>query len=162
MDTSVWGPHVWRAIHLIALASPSGPDMTAQHAGAYRRFFVDMGSVLPCAVCSTNYARHLTESSFESALDSAITEQQRVPGSDALFAWTVALHNEVNRSLGKPRSDWKVDEARVALYRDAHECRRVCRGWGGPRLFVVVVVSTLAALLVAAILVAVFVLRGRG
>lgn len=77
---------------MIALGYPVRPD--AQDVKAYRSFFVALGPVLPCQSCSSNYQAHMLElkEELEEALDK---------GGRALFDWTVALHNIVNREHGK-------------------------------------------------------------
>jgi hypothetical protein len=59
-------------------------------------FFTSLGTVLPCLSCSTNYQRHLRELPMEPALKK---------GGNALFEWTVQLHNLTNAESGKdPRT----------------------------------------------------------
>lgn len=90
-DPDVWGPPTWRAVHHIALGYPerAGPA----EAAAYRAFFAALGPVLPCGTCADNYRRHVEH-------ELPLTERA-LAGRDALFAWTVALHNLVNRETGK-------------------------------------------------------------
>ena len=90
-DPDAWGPHTWRAIHHIALGYPERPG--AVEAAAYRAFFRALGPVLPCGTCAENFQRHL-------AREVPLTDAA-LAGRDALFAWTVALHNVVNRETGK-------------------------------------------------------------
>jgi len=99
MQPSVWGPHVWRTIHYIALGYPDNADSMA-----YKEFFLNLWKVIPCLKCSINYKRHL---------DELPPIDQYLGSKDDLFKWTVALHNIVNMELGKPQMD--VDTAR-ALY----------------------------------------------
>jgi hypothetical protein len=106
---AVWGPHLWRALHLIALGYPQRP--TVHDRAAYRAFFEQLDRVIPCGTCAANYRRHLVELPLEpSAL-------QGGPG-DTLFAWTVRLHNLVNAELGSANgSDWTPERAKSALAR---------------------------------------------
>jgi hypothetical protein len=90
MDPKQWGPDVWRAVHLIALGYPERPS--EDHQGAYRAFFATLGPVLPCQTCSVHYAENLRRL----PLDDAIRR-----GGNALFDWSVELHNVVNRAHGK-------------------------------------------------------------
>lgn len=99
MTPDVWGRFLWYSIHFIALDYPSDP--TPDQAAAYRAFFETLGRVLPCYKCSKNYERHLKEM--------PLTPQDLL-SKDALFAWTVALHNIVNKETGK--SEMSVAEAR--------------------------------------------------
>jgi hypothetical protein len=112
---SVWGPSVWRAIHFIALGFPDENDVTPMQREAYKMFFQNLDAVLPCASCAENYREHLKHDvppvPVQSPPDGSATR-------DALFAWTVMLHNTVSKSLGKTR-EWTVRDAYAALVGEA-------------------------------------------
>lgn len=91
LQPAYWGPHVWAAIHLICLGAPD--KFSSGDAAAYRVFFENIPNILPCEVCKN----HLIENMKQVPMDQALSS-----GRDALFAWSVKLHNEVNRMLGKP------------------------------------------------------------
>lgn len=90
MSPDHWGPYVWASIHLICLGAPETIDTSQQQ--AYRTFFSQLPYVIPCATC----ARHLQENLVHVPIDEALT------GREALFAWSVKLHNLVNTQLKKP------------------------------------------------------------
>lgn len=90
MYPDVWGQHLWRSLHFIALGYPAQP--TADDIAQYRQFFVGLANVIPCSKCADNYKRHLKEL----PIDDFLTD------NDKLFAWTVEIHNIVNHELGKP------------------------------------------------------------
>jgi hypothetical protein len=103
----VWGPSLWRAIHLVALGFPADAEATPEQRQAYRAFFENLHYVIPCNTCAVNYQTHLKHDMPRIPLD-------RVPGVETqprLFAWTVELHNVVNRSLGKPDDKWTPQRA---------------------------------------------------
>ncbi len=102
MNPRIWGPDVWRAMHHLALGYPVRP--TDQDKADYRAFFLALGAVLPCAACAVNYQRHLRELPIDPALDR---------GGRALFEWTVAMHNLVNKASGK--KERTPDEVRIHL-----------------------------------------------
>ena len=112
MSPEIWGRHLWFAIHFIALDYPDSP--TAEHVEQYKLFFENLGAVIPCYKCSQNYQRHLQEMPLTMAA---------LANKDALFAWTVALHNIVNKETGKP--EWKIDEAKK-FYMDPEFNTKVC------------------------------------
>ena len=93
-DPNVWGPHVWAAVHLIALGAPTSFDSSTQ--AGYRNFFANLPYVLPCKSCQEHLLDIMTQKGAMS-LDNAF-----VSGRDSLFLWTVNIHNSVNRRLGKP------------------------------------------------------------
>jgi hypothetical protein len=108
--TDVWGPALWRAIHFIALGYPSVP--TEADAVSYRAFFESLDKVIPCAVCASNYRRHMDEI----PIDGYLLGVGRGSGGKTLFEWTVELHNVVDRELGKAGPDWTPARAKEALF----------------------------------------------
>lgn len=63
-------------------------------------FYNNLVTLLPCKTCAEHYAGELVREPVEGNLKDA---------SD-LFAWTVRVHNSVNRRLGKPQ--WSIQKAR--------------------------------------------------
>lgn len=103
IEPSVWGPHVWGAIHLICLGAPE--MMGEAEAAHYRAFFQHLGGVLPCAKCREHYAEHMR--THGAGLDTALFQ-----GGDALFRWSVDLHNAVSASVGKAAMPYEAARAR--------------------------------------------------
>lgn len=100
-EPEIWGPHVWAAIHLIAMGAPESFNSSTQ--GGYRNFFGNLPYVLPCIKCQ----EHLLKAMEELPLDMAF-----VSGRKSLFKWTVDLHNAVNARLGKPLVSYEDAERR--------------------------------------------------
>lgn len=90
MLPDIWGKHLWFSIHFIAQDYPKTP--THDEMITYKEFFENLWKVIPCYKCGVNYKRHLQELPIDDNLGSR----------EDLFAWTVELHNIVNRELGKP------------------------------------------------------------
>lgn len=97
MGTKAWGPHMWYTLHYVALGYPSKP--TDAEKKGYGRFFNSLTFAIPCKICAQHYKDKLNQVPIERYLES----------SKSLFAWTVHLHNEVNKSTGKPI--WSVKKA---------------------------------------------------
>lgn len=91
MTPEIWGRYMWYSIHFVALEYPEAP--TPQQKKDYQNFFVNLWKVLPCYTCSQNYKRHLSEQPLT---------DEHLQSKDTLFAWTVYLHNVVNKENGKP------------------------------------------------------------
>ena len=105
-------------MHTVALGYPAESPSEMQKA-AYRSFFVSLGSVLPCETCARGYSGMLAGGAL-AALDRALDA-----GSDALFAWTVDVHNSVGLKSPKasssaegPPGRWSVERARRAILGD--------------------------------------------
>jgi hypothetical protein len=86
----VWGPFFWHTIHIVAIGYPTNPSYA--HKRAAKEFFEGLQFLLPCEVCRQHYRQHLQKMPITPHLDRR----------EDLFRWTVELHNEVNRALGKP------------------------------------------------------------
>jgi hypothetical protein len=89
IDPELFGPYLWGTMHFIALGAPAQFDEGLKT--VYRSFYSQIPSIIPCASCG----QHLTETMNALPIESSLT------GSEALFSWTVDLHNAVNARLGK-------------------------------------------------------------
>ena len=87
---SVWGPIFWHTIHVTALSYPSEPTYAQKRAA--KEFYESLAQLIPCPVCREHYQTHLQKMPISPHLDRR----------EDLFRWTVDLHNEVNKMLGKP------------------------------------------------------------
>lgn len=83
---------MWRAIHVVALGLPHEADRATKD--AYVAFYESLKTVIPCIQCSQGYTR------IVAALKPSIAEAVDA-GPDALFAWTVDVHNKVAEKLGQ-------------------------------------------------------------
>lgn len=109
MLPDIWGKHLWYSIHFIALDYPEQPSTNDRE--NYRTFFENLWKVIPCYKCSRNYQDHLRHLPLVSDRGDYLASR------DTLFAWTVELHNMVNRMLGKP--EMGLDNARL-MYSPSH------------------------------------------
>jgi Erv1 / Alr family len=89
LPPTVWGPFFWHTIHITALGYPNDPNYTQKRSA--KEFFEALGNLIPCPVCRNHYAVHIQKFPISPHLDKRVD----------LFRWTVQLHNEVNKSLGK-------------------------------------------------------------
>lgn len=90
MNKSDWGPPIWRSIHYVSLGYPVNP--TQMDRRNFKEYFNNISLILPCDQCKKHYTEYLKSMPIDKALGSR----------EALFKWTVDLHNKVNISLGKP------------------------------------------------------------
>lgn len=87
---TVWGPIFWHTIHVVALSYPSNPNYAQKRAA--KEFYESMAELIPCPMCREHYKKHLQKLPLGPHLDRR----------QDLFRWTVEVHNEVNKLLGKP------------------------------------------------------------
>lgn len=109
MNPNVWGKYQWTSIHFIALGYPShSPPENVKD--TYRRYFTEiLPEILPCMTCREHLKKTLNEQHP--------LMPKHLEGRDALFEWTVSLHNVVNTRLGKAQIT--LEEARnIYLYED--------------------------------------------
>lgn len=95
MHPNVWGRHFWFTIHFAALGYPEEPG--AEDRRHYKDFYENLHHILPCGKCAMHYRQHLAKHPID------------VSSRQALFAWTVTIHNAVNAKGGKPI--WTLDRA---------------------------------------------------
>lgn len=97
---TVWGPHMWFMFHIVAATYPAAP--TAADKANYAAFYKSLRYVLPCGGCQQGYATII-------ASDPTKLGPRTFSTRDALFKWTVDVHNRVNAKLGKPvHADWQA------------------------------------------------------
>ena len=106
--TSMWGPPLWHSLHAITMGYPEKindpeTDYTAQE---YKRFFHNLGPVLPCHWCKKNFAKNLKEIPIEQYLGSR---------KDLVY-WLYLIHNKVNEELKKPKTSWPTFKQVYDMY----------------------------------------------
>jgi hypothetical protein len=84
-----WGVHGWKFIHHIALGYPNKP--TNNDKNNYKSFFLLLGNVLPCHICSDHYNEHLL---IHPLNDKVLSTKIN------FINWTIDMHNEVNKKNG--------------------------------------------------------------
>ena len=110
MKPNVWGKHIWYMIHSIAMDYPEQP--TSEDKRDFQVFFENLHTVIPCYKCSVNYIKHLHELPINS---------EALKSNEALFKWTVDLHNIVNRDLGKQVWSYRKARARYIEFKEIKE-----------------------------------------
>ena len=89
MEPTVWGPKLWFIMHTFALNYSTNP--TDGEKAAMAEFFNNLKYTIPCNKCRIHYTEHLSKNPVENHLGNR----------DALFKFTVDIHNEVNKTIGK-------------------------------------------------------------
>lgn len=135
IEPKLWGPCLWKSIHLIALGYPKEP--TIDNVQAYKQFYQDFYKVIPCDKCSVNYRKHLEELPID----------RRLTSRDDLFRWTVELHNIVNKSLGKDHT-WTPNKAKAKLFKSTP----VVEGYASNNTSMYWITSIIFAIIVLAVL----------
>lgn len=105
IDKNNWGIHLWHSIHFVSLGFPKEPSNADKT--NYKNFYENLPNVIPCQECSEHLKENLNKLPIDNYLDSP----------KKLFEWTVLLHNEVNKLLGK--REWSIEKA-YNYYNDPH------------------------------------------
>lgn len=90
MDPSVWGKHGWIFLHSVTMAYPDFPSENDKQ--NYKNFFNLLTVVLPCSVCREHLKQYINETPIEKYLSC----------KKKLVEWLIYIHNQTNKSLGKP------------------------------------------------------------
>jgi len=91
VPTTVWGPHIWAALHYVTLGYPSKP--TKEDKQKYKTFFELIKDVLPCSICANHYKENYQSNPLT---DEILSDREK------LIKWLIDFHNEVNIQRGKP------------------------------------------------------------
>ena len=89
MGPEVWGPMMWRVIHIWSLSYPLNPSDADRVAAA--NYFNNLPHLIPCPKCGSDFAAILLMYPVENALDSRAD----------LVEWSWKIHNIVNQKIGK-------------------------------------------------------------
>lgn len=90
LGPNIWGPHLWKALHMITMGYPNEPS--EEDKKNYKSFFENLYLVIPCSICATNYKKHLIEIPLS---DDALKSKE------SLAKWVIDIHNLVNKETGK-------------------------------------------------------------
>ena len=96
-----WGPFLWGFIHTISVIDNSksfGNNTYEKTQQMIERLHL-IQNLFPCSLCKGKYVEHLEKLSN-------LNKHKEM----ALFYWSVDLHNDVNRKLGK--REWSYEEAK--------------------------------------------------
>jgi hypothetical protein len=105
MEPQVWGKHGWFFLHSITMGYPEHP--TNMDRDKYRNFFYNIGSVLPCNKCQSNFRKHMAQIPIEPALIN----------NSKLVEWLINIHNLTNRDTGKKELSY---EEVIKIYTQAY------------------------------------------
>jgi hypothetical protein len=103
VDPKIWGPQVWSTIHNAALSADA-----SNRYDDFEVFIRGLSTLLPCEICREDFLIYLKKNAVTSPC----------------FDWSVALHNHVNKKLGK--NEVSVETARSSFSFDlcTHECTK--------------------------------------
>jgi FAD-linked sulfhydryl oxidase len=88
MDPNIWGTHAWLFLHTITLNYPDKP--TKFDMDNYKKFFENLGEVIPCEVCKAHYKKNIKMNPIQ------------LESKESLAKWLHHIHNLVNVKNHKP------------------------------------------------------------
>ena len=92
LSPNEWGNNCWRFLHASSFAWPEKPSVDQRESA--KCFYENLGNMLPCPRCRKHYKAHIRKN------------PPKVRSREELSMWLVDLHNEVNRSQGRPEIDY--------------------------------------------------------
>ena len=90
INPKLWGDHGWKFMHYITMSYPDKPEWDDRE--KFRKFFLNIGDVLPCEKCRVNYKKNLQKFPISENLNN----------KEDLIRWLINVHNEVNIETGAP------------------------------------------------------------
>ena len=105
LDTSEWGPSLWKALHVASYCSNAGANMQW-----WGTLLNELQVGIPCPDCRAHYSAWYRSHPLRSA--SLIPIRKIV----SVGQWVHDLHNDVNRRTGKPT--WSYGDSLRANGRD--------------------------------------------
>ena len=87
--TEYWGPNLWHLMHTVSYNTNANFSNVERQMLSY--FYRNIGNMIPCIFCKTNYKQHLFEYPIDNYLENKST----------LSDWVVKIHNIVNKSTNK-------------------------------------------------------------
>lgn len=114
---AVWGPHLWRVLHIISLNYPLQPTRDQQQ--AYYNLFKSLCVVIPCAKCRREFCKMVMTNTLKLERSLFTQRPSDAPGTarKRLAAYVVAMHSKVNERLGhtqkKTGREWVQYYARM-------------------------------------------------
>jgi hypothetical protein len=100
-DPRVFGPPVWRALHVLAAGYPKRPSPKTRK--SCRLFLRHLAVLLPCSSCGSHF------SGFIEGADLGAASQSR----RALVQLLVEAHNEVSKHTHPTRAPFTLEDAKV-------------------------------------------------
>jgi hypothetical protein len=87
MNPEVWGPCLWKFLHINSLNYPNNPTHMEQM--YHLNFFISLGNIIPCDKCKYHYNEYINQ------IPPNLTNRNN------LIMWLHNFHNAVNKRLGK-------------------------------------------------------------
>ena len=91
MQSAIFGPVFWTAIHLVSFNFPVQPSCADKE--RYKRWLLSTGEVLPCRYCRENFAKNMKDALHGRSLDEVLASR------DAFSRFCHRLHQCVSLSL---------------------------------------------------------------
>jgi hypothetical protein len=96
IDTSVWGPSTWIALHIASVFS-------SQNLPLWKELLAALQEDIPCPDCRAHYSRWIQSHPFRPSGMLPIRRMMgQRPAPPKIIPWLLHLHNDVNSRTGLP------------------------------------------------------------
>jgi hypothetical protein len=110
-DPKIWGPVLWKFLHIMAHNYPENPN--PQTKASSRQFFFSLRHLLPCETCRVHYSELLSK------------RQPETDSSDSLQEWLLWLHNEVSARTNTDAKPWTIFQLKEWLKTNLSSSQKV-------------------------------------
>lgn len=116
VDTEIWGPHMWRFLHIAS----QGAIAAISRKGAWDGLLAAMATGLPCPDCRAHYGTWLTTYPLGYVFPDTVMPTKLYSITQS---WVLALHNAVNVRRELP--EWTAEQvAATEAYRGGRAAAR--------------------------------------
>jgi hypothetical protein len=91
-STAVWGPLLWKILHITAHKS----GKNANEGATWKNIFNSLKNVIPCSECKMHFVKYLNATDFK------LTGPGTPTFRTYICQWLHTFHNVVNARIGKP------------------------------------------------------------
>lgn len=102
VDPAIWGPHVWRFLHVAAAL----PPVRSRAKDKWRSVLEALRVALPCPECTGHYQAWHRAHPFRAMIGGRAVQR-------AATRWVLDLHNDVNRRRGV--AQWTAAQVDAAV-----------------------------------------------
>jgi hypothetical protein len=91
MNPEVFGPIIWKYLHLATVMYPQKPTLADKN--EFKNLLYGFGAFLPCSVCTYHYRAYIQDNI--NLIDMSLNSQ------NGIFEFVWEFHNNINKRLGK-------------------------------------------------------------
>jgi Erv1 / Alr family len=108
IDPKVWGPHLWKFMHMMAYSYPENPNVQVRASG--RQFFYTLRHLIPCETCQKHFNDLISKKS------------PQVDSKQQMQEYVLWLHNQVNSDINPQSIPWSLSQVNAQYHTKNESC----------------------------------------